>query len=200
MLLSLWWCQIIHIHYASINIATSVLGGRRWHGIWPIIWSPTRYRRSLWLWHCFMRRSGCLLTNLEQLMWINYWIIKLRSNRHHHRLKAISLLLSVLAIKEPVITSVATTNTLCMWHNECDMSMWWCCVHVIKLLMANKRWEPTFSLYNCNHVWVSVLGIKLITTFLSQYNPNQALKYDLSEKAINLWYIYITLKPKLIKI
>ena len=37
-------------------------------------------------------------------------------------------------------------------------------------------------------------------SFLSQYNPNYTLKYDLSEKAVNLRYIYLTLKPKLIKI
>ena len=36
-------------------------------------------------------------------------------------------------------------------------------------------------------------------SFLSQYNPNYTLKYDLSEKAIILRYIYLTLKPKLIK-
>ena len=50
------------------------------------------------------------------------------------------------------------------------------------LLLANKRWEPIFLRNNCSHFLVSVPGIKLITSFLSQYNHNQALKCDLSEK------------------
>ena len=38
------------------------------------------------------------------------------------------------------------------------------------LLMANKRWDPTFLCENYSNVWVSVPGIKLITSFLSQHN------------------------------
>ena len=33
------------------------------------------------------------------------------------------------------------------------------------LFMAIKRWEPTFWIDNCSHVWVSVPEIKLITIF-----------------------------------
>ena len=66
------------------------------------------------------------------------------------------------------------------------MNTIWVCGIVVCLLffllMAIKRWEPTFWSYKCSHVWVSVPGIKLITSFLSQYNPNWALKYDLSGK------------------
>ena len=55
------------------------------------------------------------------------------------------------------------------------MNSIWVCGGVVCLifclLMAIKRWEPTFWRNNCNRVWVSVLGIKLITIFLSQYNP-----------------------------
>ena len=62
----------------------------------------------------------------------------------------------------------------------------WVCAAVVRmlfcLLVANKRWEPFFLRNNCSHVWVSVPGIKLITSFLSQYNPNWDLKYDHSEK------------------
>ena len=56
------------------------------------------------------------------------------------------------------------------------MNAIWVCGGVVGLLfcllMAIKRWEPTFWRYNCSHVWVSVPGIKLIMIFLSQYNPN----------------------------
>ena len=36
--------------------------------------------------------------------------------------------------------------------------------------------------------------------FLPRYDPNLDLKYDLSENAIILRYIYLNLKPKLIRI
>ena len=66
------------------------------------------------------------------------------------------------------------------------MNAIWICGSVVCLLFcllrAIKRWEPTFWRHNCSHVWVPVPGIKLITIFFSQYNPNLALKYDFYEK------------------
>ena len=45
----------------------------------------------------------------------------------------------------------------------------WVCVCVVcllfYLLMANKRWKKKLLRDNCSHVWVSVLGIKLISSF-----------------------------------
>ena len=56
------------------------------------------------------------------------------------------------------------------------MNAIWVCGGVVWLLfclsMAIKRWEPTFWCVNYSNVWASVPGIKLITSFLSQYYPN----------------------------
>ena len=117
MLLSLFQCQIRHINRASINISTSMLGGRRWHVIWRIRWSPARYWRSLWLWCCVLWRYGWLLTNRGHLRWINDWIIQWKRHRYHQWWKLIDIWVTALAIKAPVITSVATTNTLWTWRD-----------------------------------------------------------------------------------
>ena len=190
MLLSLFHFQLRHINHASINIATSNICGRRWHGIWRIRWSPTGYWRSLQLMRCVMWRAGWLLKNQGQLSWINDWIIPWRKHRYHRWWQLISLLVTVLAIKAPFTTRsagglltnqgqlmwindwiiqwmrhryhrqwqlvslwvtvleikapvitrsrslptlivpcstfLATTNIFWMWHDECNMSLWWC--------------------------------------------------------------------------
>ena len=87
--------------------------------------------RSLWLWRCVIWRAGWMLTNRGQLRWINYLIIQWRRHMYHQWWKLISIWVTFLAIKSAVVTSVATINTLWTWHDECNMSMWWCCVHVI---------------------------------------------------------------------
>ena len=97
-------CRLLHINHASINIATSILGGRWWHGIWRIRWSPTGYWRSLKLMRCAMWRAGWMLTNRGQLSWINDWIIQWRRHRYHWWWKIIALWFTVLAIKSLVIT------------------------------------------------------------------------------------------------
>ena len=162
MLLSLFRCLLRHINHASINIATSILGGRRWHGIWRIKWSPTRYWQSLQLICCVTRRSVWLLMNQGQMMWFNDWIIKWRRHRYHQWWQLIVT----------CSTSVATTNTLWMWHDECNIILWWCFVPAIFLLVAIEMWEPNFWRDNFSHVLVYVPGIKLITMFLSQSNNN----------------------------
>ena len=101
--LSLCRCQIRHINHVSINIATSIIGGRRWHGIWRIRRSPTGYWRSMQLMRCVRWRSGRLLTNRGQLRWINEWIIQWGSHRYYRWWQFIALWLTVLAIKETVI-------------------------------------------------------------------------------------------------
>ena len=141
-MLSLCRCQLRHIHHASINIATSVLGGRWCYGILRIIWSPTRYWKSLWLWRCVLWRSVWLLTNRGQMRWINNWIIQWRRHRYHQWWKLISLWVTFLPIKAPFITSLGTTNTFLTWHDECDMSMWWCCVHVILFVDGQQNVRP----------------------------------------------------------
>ena len=126
MLLLLCRCQLRHINHASINIATSILVGRRCHGIWKIRWNPTRYWRILQLMCCVLWRSGWMLKNRGHLRWINYWIIQWRRHRYHQWWKIVALWVNVIAIKAPVITRscslptlivpcstcVATTNTL----------------------------------------------------------------------------------------
>ena len=66
------------------------------------------------------------------------------------------------------------------------MNVIWFCGGVVCLLfclfIAIKRWDTTFWRDKYSRVWVSVPGIKLITSFLYQYNPNWDLKYDLSER------------------
>ena len=103
MLLLLCWCQLRHINHASINILTSIIGGRRWRGIWLIRWSPTGYWRSLQLMCCVMWRSGWLLTNRGQLVWINEWIIQWRRHIYNRWWKLIALWVTVLVIRAPVI-------------------------------------------------------------------------------------------------
>ena len=105
MLFSLCRCQHIDTNHASINNETSILGGRRWHGIWRIRWSPTRHWRSLILWSCVLWRSGWLLTNQRQLMWINDWIIQWRMHRYHRWRKRIDIWVTVIYIKAPVFTT-----------------------------------------------------------------------------------------------
>ena len=103
-MLSLWRCQLRQINPESINIVTSILGGRRWYDIWRIRWSPTRYWRSLQLMHCVLWRAVLLMANWWHLMCINYWIIQLRRHRYHCWLQLVALWVSVLSIKAPVIT------------------------------------------------------------------------------------------------
>ena len=166
MLLSLCRCQLIHIHHASINIATSVLGGRRWHGILRIRWSTTRYLISLQLWRCVLWRSGWLLTNRGQLSWINDWIIQWRRHRYHQWWQLIAIWVTFLGIKSLFITRICsfptliapcstfmeTANTLWTWHDECNMSFNWCYVTVVYFLMDNKEWEKTFWRNNWSRV------------------------------------------------
>ena len=95
-----------HINHAFINIAASAIVGRRWHGIWKIRWSPTGYWRSLQLMRCVIWRSGWLLTNREQLSWINDWIIPWRKHRYHRWWQLIALWVTVIAIKALFITII----------------------------------------------------------------------------------------------
>ena len=83
MLMLLFRYQLRYIHPAFINLATSILCGRQWHGFWRICWSPTSYWRSLRLWHCVMWRFVLLLRNRGQMRWINDWIIQLRRHSYH---------------------------------------------------------------------------------------------------------------------
>ena len=158
MLLSLCLYQLRYIHHASINIATSILGGRRWHGIWRISWSPTRYWRSLQLMRFVLWRTGWLLKKRGQLRWINDWIFQWRGHRYHRWWQLIILLVTVLAIKAPVImnsrslptlivpysTFVPTNNTLWTWYDECNMSLWWCCVPIILFVDGHQKVRAIF--------------------------------------------------------
>ena len=172
MLFSLCQGQLRHIRHASINIATYVLGGRRWHGIWRISRSPTRYWGIFWLCRCVLWRSGQMFTHRWQLRWINEWIIQWSRHSYHQWWQLIALWVNVLAIKAPVITSVATANTLWTWHDECNISLLWCCVHVILFVDFQKKVRAIFLRDNCSYVWVSVPRKKCTTSFLSQYNQN----------------------------
>ena len=212
MIFLLCRCQLRHINHASINIVNSMLGGRRWHGIWRIRRIQTRYWRSLQLWRCVLWRYVWLLTNRGQMTWMNDWIIQWRSHRYHwwwqliaiwvtflsikspvimrsvlwrsrwlltnlgqlrcindwiiqwrrHRFhrwwQLVALWVTVLAIKSPVITRshslptlivlcstfVVTTNNFWTWHDECNMSLWWCWVPVILFVDGHKKVRAKF--------------------------------------------------------
>ena len=47
-----------------------------------------------------------------------------------------------------------------------------CVVCLLFFLTAIKIWDPKFWRDNCSHVWVLVPVVKLITIFLSQYDPD----------------------------
>ena len=177
------WGQIRWINYQTIQWRRN-----SYHRWWKIItlWvtvlsikAPVIMRSVLWI-------SGWVLTNRGYLRCIDDWIIQWRRHGYHRLGRIIALLVTFLDIKAPFITRncslptliflcstfLATTNTLWKWHDEFNMTLWWCCVPIMFLGMAIKRWEPTFWCNNCSHVWVSVPGIKLITRFLSQYHHN----------------------------
>ena len=150
---------------------------------------PVIKRSVLW-------KYGWLLTNRGQLRWIDDWIIQLRRNKYHWWWKIDAIWMTVLAIKHRLSRGVPRCLTWLfpvplLWKRPipfgCDMmNAIWVCGGVVYLLfcllMSIKMREPIFGGENCSHIWVSVIGIILITSFLSQYNSNQALKYDLSEK------------------
>ena len=108
--------------------------------------APVITRSVLW-------RSGWILTNGGQMRWIDDWIIQWRRHRYHQWWRLVSILVTVLAIKAPVIarsrslstpispcsTIVATTNNFCTWHDECNISLWWCCVPVIFVVDGHQK-------------------------------------------------------------
>ena len=75
-----WWWKIIALWVTVLDIK-----------------SPVIMRTVLW-------RSGWMLTNWGQLRWIDDWIIKWRRHRNQPWWQLIALLVTVLAIKAPVIT------------------------------------------------------------------------------------------------
>ena len=183
MLLLLFRCQLWQIHHASINIANSILGGRRCLGILRISWSPTRYWISLRLWRCVMWISGWPLTNRGHLRRINDWIIQWSMHMYHRKRQLIPLWVNVLAIKALFITGSCSLPTPIfpvplLWQlptpfGRGTMNELWFCVGVVYLFffITNIILQQTFWCNNCSCVWVSVPGIKLRTEFLSQYNP-----------------------------
>ena len=118
-----------------------------YHRWWQLIaiWVNVLAIKALVIMRSVMWRAGWLLTKLGQMRWIDGWIIQFRMHRYHQWWKIVALWVTSLAIKARFITRsssfpnlivacstfVATTNTLWMWHDECNMSLWWCCVPVI---------------------------------------------------------------------
>ena len=127
----------------------------RYHRKWQLIsiWVTVLTIKASVITRSVIWRSGWLLTNRGQLMWIDDWIIQWRSNIYHRWWQLVDLWVTILAIIAPVITInrsfltlivpcstfVATTNTLWKWHYECNMSLWWCCVPVIFVVDGHKK-------------------------------------------------------------
>ena len=169
-------------------------GQLRWINDWIIQWRRHRYHRwckLIYLWVTFltikapvitisvMWRAVWLLNNLGQLRWIDDWTIQWKRNRYQRWWNIFALLVTVLSIKSPVITRscsittlivpystfVATANTLWTWHDECKMSMWWCCVHVILFVNVHQRVRAKFlarQLQSC---------LRFITRNKIEYEP-----------------------------
>ena len=153
MLLSLCRCKLRHINHIFINIVTSILGGRWWHGILRIRWSPTRYWRSLLLWHCVLWRAGLLLTNWGHLGWVNYWIVPCGRHRYHQLWQLISICVAVLAIKAPGITGSV------LWRSGWLLKNWgqlrWIDDWIIQWRRHMYHWWWKFI-----NIWVNALVIK----------------------------------------
>ena len=196
MLLALCRCQLIHINHTSINIATFIIGGRLRHSILRIRWSPTRYWRGLQLCRCVLWRSGGLLANLGYLRWINYWIIQWRRHRYHRLWQLITLWVTVLAIKSPVITSSV------LWRAGWMLTNW----RYLRLIddwiiqcrrhMYHKRWQLI-------DLWVTVLDIKapvitricslstlIVTCYTFVVTTNTLWKWH-DECNMSLWWVYV---------
>ena len=172
-----------------------------WINDWIIQWRRHRYHRwwkiiALWVTVIAIKapvitrgvlwRAEWMFKNRGHLRWIDDQIIKWRRHRYHWGWQIVALWVTVLEIKSPVITSirllptlifpcstfVATTNTLWTWHDECNMSFWWCFVPVILFVDGHQKLRAKFldrKLQSC--LSVSTRN-KLDYKLLSQYNPN----------------------------
>ena len=135
------------------------------HSCWTVVaWYLTdqvnsdRVLKKLATIRCVMWQAGWLLTNQGQLRCIYDLIIQWRSHRYHWWWQPVALWVTVLAIKAPVITRscllptlifpcftfVATTNTLWIWHDEYNMSLWWCCVPIILFVDGHQNVRANF--------------------------------------------------------
>ena len=148
-------CQLRHIHHASINIATSILGGRRWHDILRIRLIPTRYWRSLWIWSCVLWRSAWLLKNRGKLKWINDQIIQWMRHRCHQWWKLIDIWVNVLAIKALVITRSVLWRSGWMLTNRGHMR--W--INYWSIQCRRHRYHRWWKLIS---LWVTSLAIKAL--------------------------------------
>ena len=113
--------------------------------------SPVITRSVLW-------RYGWLLTNRGQLRWIDERNMKWRRHRFHWWWKLIAIGVIALGIKAMVVmrsrslptlifpcsTFLATTNTIWAWHDECNMSLWWCCVPVVLFVDGQQKARANF--------------------------------------------------------
>ena len=152
MIFLLWRCQLRHINHASINIATSIIGGWRWHGIWRVRWIPTWYWRSFQLVCFVMWRAGWLLTNRGDLRWINYLIYPCRSHRYHQLWQLIYIWVTFLAVKVLVISRSALWRAGLLLTNPWHMR--WIDDWIIKWRRNRYHWWwQLFAL------WVTVFEI-----------------------------------------
>ena len=149
-MLPLFRFQLRHINHSSINTATYIIGGHWWHGIWRIRWSPNRYWRSLRLWRFFLWRIGLLLTNLVQLRWINYWIINWRRHRYHQLWQLIALWVTVVAIKELIITKECFVKSWMTVDEPRTAEMDWWLNYSMEEAQVSLVMKTCFSLSDCH--------------------------------------------------
>ena len=155
-----WW-KIISIWLTVLEIKSPAI-------TWSVLW-----------------RAGWPLTHWGQLWWIDDWNIQFRKRMYHCWWQIISLLVTSLANKVPAkmrsrslptlivpcSTFVATTSTLWMWYDECNMSLWWCCVPVVSFVdgyqkvrakFLAQRLQSCLSLRTRNKNWLRTFCLNII--------------------------------------
>ena len=102
-----------------------------------------------------MWRSGWLLTNQRQLVWIDYWIIQWRRHIYHRWWQLISLWDTVLFIKSPVITRSVLWRSGLLITNRGQLR--WIDDWIIQ--WRRNRYHRRLQLLT---LWVTVVAIKAL--------------------------------------
>ena len=170
------WGQLRWINYWIIKLRR-----HRYHRWWQLIalWVTEIAIKALVIMRSVLWRSGWLLMNWGQLTRIDDWIIQWRRKRYQRWWNFVALWVTVIAIKAPVITRscslptlifpyctfVATANILWTWHDECNMSLWWCCVPVIFFVDGHQK------------VWAKFLARQLLSCL--SFSTKNKIDYEL---------------------
>ena len=131
-----------------------------YHQLWQLIdlWVSVNAIKARVITMSVLWRAVWLLMNQGQLRRIDDWNIQWRRHMYHRWWQFVDIWVKVVAIKPLVITRscllpalivpcftvVVTINSLWTWHDECNMSLWWCCVTVILFVDVHRRVGANF--------------------------------------------------------